>query len=123
MAGKPVASEWQALAKLTLSLRITGVRPDGYHLLDAEMVTVDLADTLYFSAGDGLEVGWSKAAGAGMAKCHRTVPTSSLAPWRSWGAEPTSAWSNASRPAPAWVAGRPMPPLSCDGRGRTGRLP
>jgi 4-diphosphocytidyl-2-C-methyl-D-erythritol kinase len=55
-AGKGVASEWQALAKLTLSLRITGVRPDGYHLLDAEMVTVDLADTLYFSAGDGLEV-------------------------------------------------------------------
>jgi len=41
---------------LTLSLRITGARPDGYHLLDAEMVTVDLADTLYFSAGEGLEV-------------------------------------------------------------------
>ena len=28
----------RALAKLTLSLRITGVRPDGYHLIDAEMV-------------------------------------------------------------------------------------
>ena len=28
----------QAPAKLTLSLRITGVRGDGYHLLDAEMV-------------------------------------------------------------------------------------
>jgi 4-diphosphocytidyl-2-C-methyl-D-erythritol kinase len=51
-----VADKCQALAKLTLSLRITGVRPDGYHLLDAEMVTVDLADTLYFTAGDGLEV-------------------------------------------------------------------
>ncbi len=46
----------RALAKLTLSLRVTGVRPDGYHLLDAEMVSVDLADTLYFSAGDGLDV-------------------------------------------------------------------
>jgi 4-diphosphocytidyl-2-C-methyl-D-erythritol kinase len=33
-----------APAKLTLSLRITGVRPDGYHLIDAEMVTVDLPD-------------------------------------------------------------------------------
>ncbi len=33
-----------ALAKLTLSLRITGVRADGYHLLDADMVTIDLAD-------------------------------------------------------------------------------
>lgn len=45
-----------APAKLTLTLRIIGTRPDGYHLLDSEMVTVDLADTLRFSAGDGLEV-------------------------------------------------------------------
>lgn len=33
-----------------------GVRHDGWHLLDAEMVTVDLADVLTFAAGDGLEV-------------------------------------------------------------------
>ena len=45
-----------ALAKLTLSLRITGVRPDGYHLLDADMVTIDLADELWFGPGDGLVV-------------------------------------------------------------------
>ncbi|HET9733072.1 MAG TPA: 4-(cytidine 5'-diphospho)-2-C-methyl-D-erythritol kinase [Acidimicrobiales bacterium] len=45
-----------ARAKLTLSLRVTGVRPDGYHLLDSEMVTVDLADRLEFAAGDGLTV-------------------------------------------------------------------
>jgi 4-diphosphocytidyl-2-C-methyl-D-erythritol kinase len=45
-----------APAKLTLTLRITGVRADGYHTLDAEMITVDLADTLRFSPGDGLEV-------------------------------------------------------------------
>jgi 4-diphosphocytidyl-2-C-methyl-D-erythritol kinase len=44
------------LAKLTLSLRVTGVRGDGYHLLDSEMVTVSLADHLDFSAGDALEV-------------------------------------------------------------------
>ncbi len=50
------AQELKALAKLTLSLRVTGVRPDGYHLLEAEMVTVDLADTLFFSPGRGLEV-------------------------------------------------------------------
>jgi 4-diphosphocytidyl-2-C-methyl-D-erythritol kinase len=36
----------RALAKLTLSLRLVGVRADGYHLLDAEMVTLSLADTL-----------------------------------------------------------------------------
>jgi len=35
-----------APAKLTVSLRVTGVRADGYHLLDAEMVTLDLADSL-----------------------------------------------------------------------------
>ena len=45
-----------ARAKLTLSLRVTGVRQDGYHLLDSEMVTLDLADRLTFSAGDGLTV-------------------------------------------------------------------
>jgi len=46
----------RAPAKLTLSLRITGTRPDGYHLIDSEMVTLDLGDTLSFSDGDGLEV-------------------------------------------------------------------
>ena len=40
----PITSD--APAKLTLTLRITGVRDDGYHLIDAEMVTLDLADTL-----------------------------------------------------------------------------
>ena len=45
-----------ALAKLTLSLRVTGVRADGYHLLEAEMVTLDLADTLLFGPGDGIEL-------------------------------------------------------------------
>ena len=46
----------RAPAKLTLSLRITGVRHDGHHLLDAEMVAIDLADVLTFTPGDGLEV-------------------------------------------------------------------
>jgi len=35
-----------AHAKLTLTLRVTGVRADGYHLIDAEMVSLALADTL-----------------------------------------------------------------------------
>jgi 4-diphosphocytidyl-2-C-methyl-D-erythritol kinase len=45
-----------AYAKLTLSLRVVGVRGDGYHLIDAEMVSIHLADVLAFSDGDGLEV-------------------------------------------------------------------
>lgn len=36
----------EAHAKLTLSLRVTGVRHDGYHLIDAEMVTLTLHDRL-----------------------------------------------------------------------------
>jgi 4-diphosphocytidyl-2-C-methyl-D-erythritol kinase len=35
-----------AHAKLTLDLRVTGLRDDGFHLIDAEMVTLDLADSL-----------------------------------------------------------------------------
>ena len=47
-----------APAKLTLSLRITGVRDDGYHEIDAEMVTLDLCDRLEIapSPGDAAEV-------------------------------------------------------------------
>jgi 4-diphosphocytidyl-2-C-methyl-D-erythritol kinase len=45
-----------APAKLTLSLRVVGRRDDGLHLLDAEMVAIDLADHLHVSDGDGLQV-------------------------------------------------------------------
>ena len=45
-----------APAKLTVSLRITGVRPDGFHLIDAEMVSINLTNELRFAEGDGLEV-------------------------------------------------------------------
>ncbi len=47
----------EAPAKLTLSLHVHGRRPDGYHGLTSEMVSLDLADTLTVdSAGDGLEI-------------------------------------------------------------------
>ena len=39
-----------AAAKLTLSLRITGVRDDGYHLIDAEMVTLAWHDVVTIDA-------------------------------------------------------------------------
>jgi 4-diphosphocytidyl-2-C-methyl-D-erythritol kinase len=54
-----------APAKLTVSLRVTGVRTDGYHELDAEMVTLDLADELVIEEGrSGLTVEaeeWTRA--------------------------------------------------------------
>lgn len=40
-----------APAKVTLSLRVTGIRGDGMHLVDAEMVTVDLVDELEITEG------------------------------------------------------------------------
>jgi 4-diphosphocytidyl-2-C-methyl-D-erythritol kinase len=52
----PGPVEVSAPAKLTLSLRITGVRHDGYHLLESEMVTVDLVDTLVITDGLGLTI-------------------------------------------------------------------
>ncbi|MGH9096647.1 MAG: 4-(cytidine 5'-diphospho)-2-C-methyl-D-erythritol kinase [Acidimicrobiales bacterium] len=52
----PEIVEMLAPAKLTLSLTVTGVRPDGYHELDSEMVTLDLADTLMIGPGEGLTI-------------------------------------------------------------------
>lgn len=46
----------RAPAKLTLRLAVTGVRSDGLHLIDAEMVSIDLADDLYVGDGDELRV-------------------------------------------------------------------
>jgi 4-diphosphocytidyl-2-C-methyl-D-erythritol kinase len=54
MSEPTVPAQLEAPAKLTVSLRITGVRDDGYHLIDAEMVTLDLADRLTFDDGDSL---------------------------------------------------------------------
>ena len=53
-----------APAKLTWTLRITGVRADGYHLIDAEMTTLDLVDELVVErGGSGIEVTGRYAAG------------------------------------------------------------
>ena len=45
-----------AYAKLTTSLRVVGVRPDGMHLIDAEMVTLDFSDLLRVEAGGVCEL-------------------------------------------------------------------
>jgi 4-diphosphocytidyl-2-C-methyl-D-erythritol kinase len=50
------AVQLSAPAKLTLSLRVTGIRPDGYHDIDAEMVSLDLHDSLEIEPGTGLTV-------------------------------------------------------------------
>jgi len=60
-----------APAKLTLSLAITGVRSDGYHLLDAEMVSVDLVDVVQIERGEGLAAVDEVVGGLGL----RGMPT------------------------------------------------
>lgn len=53
-----------AHAKLTLSLRVVGIRDDGYHLIDAEMISLVLADTVRIDpAADGITVAGPFAAG------------------------------------------------------------
>jgi 4-diphosphocytidyl-2-C-methyl-D-erythritol kinase len=54
----------EAPAKLTLELRVTGVRPDGYHLIDADMVTLQVADLITIDPhGHGVEFSGRFAAG------------------------------------------------------------
>jgi 4-diphosphocytidyl-2-C-methyl-D-erythritol kinase len=56
--------EVPAPAKLTLTLRIMGTRDDGYHLLDADMVSLDLADVLTIDPdGHGITVSGPYAEG------------------------------------------------------------
>ncbi len=54
--GVPEVDHRFAPAKLTRSFRVAGRRDDGYHLIEAEMVALDLADELEFADGEGLEV-------------------------------------------------------------------
>lgn len=55
-----------AHAKLTVSLKMVGLRSDGFHLIDAEMVSLDLADTLTFSEGSGLSITMAASAAGGL---------------------------------------------------------
>src|SRR3954453_10223424 len=59
----PERTALMAAAKLTVELRLTGVRDDGYHLIDAEMVSLELHDVLTVGPGDGLTASGPFAAG------------------------------------------------------------
>lgn len=50
--------EMTAYAKINWSLAVTGLRPDGYHLLDMVMETIGLSDTIVLSPAEeiGLDV-------------------------------------------------------------------
>ena len=107
-----VAARVVAPAKLTLSLRITGVRPDGYHLLDAEMVTLDLADTLTLDAAVPTA---SPSAGPTPPACRPTAPTWSPGRWPPWVAPPPCTSTSRSPTAAGSAAARPMRQPCCAG--------
>lgn len=52
-----------APAKLTLELRVTGVRADGYHLIDAEMTTLSIGDRLTITPTSGGATGTIRVTG------------------------------------------------------------
>ena len=45
-----------AYAKINWALNITGLRPDGYHLLDMVMQRIELHDDLALTPSDGLRL-------------------------------------------------------------------
>lgn len=131
-----------APAKLTVSLRVTGVRADGYHELDAEMVTVSLADELVLDeGGSGLTIegdGWTRAAtleGRGdnlvdkaLAACGRRaavrlrkrIPLGAGLGGGSSDAAAILRWSGATDPALAARLGADVPLCVAGGRARVG---
>jgi 4-diphosphocytidyl-2-C-methyl-D-erythritol kinase len=131
-----------APAKLTVSLRITGIRPDGYHELDAEMVTLSLADELDVDeAGSGLTVegeGWTRAgalertednlvsralAACGRDAAVRLVKRIPLGAGLGGGSADAAAilrWAGATDPALAAGLGADVPFCVAGGRARVG---
>ena len=131
-----------APAKLTVSLRITGVRADGYHELDAEMVTLSLADELLLEeGGSGLTVeddAWARAGALGgpednlvgraLAACGRRaavrlvkrIPLGAGLGGGSADAGAILRWAGATDPALAARLGADVPFCVVGGRARVG---
>jgi 4-diphosphocytidyl-2-C-methyl-D-erythritol kinase len=68
-----------APAKLTWSLRVVGVRSDGYHLIDAEMLTLDLADRLTVTAAPATTITVSGPFAGGVPTDHSNLVARALA--------------------------------------------
>ena len=110
-----------APAKLTVSLHVTGVRDDGYHLIDAEMVSLDLADELTFTERPGGAGSRSVALTASARSTPTTTSSSGRCP--RWGAMPTWSCVDGSPPEAGWGAGRQTRRRSCAGRAPTTSRP
>lgn len=65
-------------AKLTLSLKVVGVRNDGYHLIDAEMVALDIADIITITDAPTTQITVSGAYASGIATDHTNLVSKAL---------------------------------------------
>ena len=112
-AGRHGVIELVAPAKLTVSLRVAGVRDDGMHLIDAEMVSLDLHDRLRSTTrptATGCEAVGPAAPRSGRAT---TISSRGVAPGRTRRVgDGRQADPRRRRPR---AAGRPTRPRSCDG--------
>ncbi len=105
--------ELRAPAKLTTSLQVVGVRTDGLHLLEAEMVTLDLADTLEVTEADDVRI-TIELADASRPSRHRRRPCRTRepgrrAPSRRSGVTRTCGCASAFPRGQASGVARPMP--------------
>ena len=108
-----------APAKLTCSLRVTGVRGDGFHLLDAEMVTLDLADDARARPDRRRPRGRRGPGGLDVAADGGNLGVPGAGAGRS--ASPGCASSSGSRPAAGSAEVPRTPPRSCAGPARRPR--
>jgi 4-diphosphocytidyl-2-C-methyl-D-erythritol kinase len=125
-----------APAKLTLSLRITGVRDDGYHLIDAEMVSLDLCDHLHLTPDrwgltvlrDGVETPGSEddlvvralqfAGRRAAVRLHKRIPAGAGLGGGSSDAAAILRWAGAADPVAAAMLGADVPFCLAGGRAR-----
>lgn len=138
-AEEPGVVSIDAPAKLTLSLRITGVRDDGYHLIDAEMATLDFGDRIEFisdspppgqvivveqgerrlAESDDLVVKALEAVGADPSVVvHKSIPRGAGLGGGSADAAAVLRWAGISDPAVAVSLGADVPFCVVGGRAR-----
>ena len=68
----------KAPAKLTLSLRVKGRRPDGYHVIESEMVSLDFCDELTIEPAERSELVVEGPASRGVLGGRRNLVTRAL---------------------------------------------
>ena len=67
-----------AYAKLTLTLAVTGVRADGFHLIDAHMVSLEIADSIIITEADTTSISVTGPYAQGVPTDHTNIVHAAL---------------------------------------------